>query len=215
MGCLFRLGCLFLLLCALVLGWFTRDRWMPERFRTHHVAAVAPSWEPLSPTGVDHTRAALTRLSQPRGPVFQTLSGADVASYVFSALAKQMPASTDSIAAMVNGDTVALRANVRMADLGGVGSLGPVASMLGDRERVQLTGTLRVVQPGLAEFLVRDVKVGQLSLPHAMISRLLANFTRGQRPSGIDADALPLAIPAYVGDIRVANGKITLYKNVD
>lgn len=214
MGCVFRLGCLVLLLCALVLGWFTRDRWMPARFRTHH-AAVAPTWEPLSPSGAEHTRAALARLSQPRGPVFQTLSGADVASYVFSELARQMPASADSIQAMVNGDTVALRANLRMADLGGVGSLGPIASMLGDRERVQLTGTFRVVQRGLGEFLVRDVKVGQLSLPHAMIGRLLANLTHGKRPEGVDADALPLAIPPYVGDIRVANGKITLYKNVD
>ncbi|HVX38061.1 MAG TPA: hypothetical protein VHB25_00715 [Gemmatimonadaceae bacterium] len=215
MGCLFRLGCLVLLLCAAVVGWFTRDRWMPQRFRAHHTVVAAPTWESLSPSGAERTRAALSRLSQPRGPVFQTLSGADVASYVFSELAKQMPASADSIQAMVNGDTVALRANVPLADLGGVGSLGPVASMLGDRERVQMTGTFRVVQRGLGEFLVRDVKVGQLSLPHAMIARLLGNFSRGKRPAGLDPNALPLSIPPYVGDIRVANGKITLYKNVD
>ena len=216
MGCLIRLGCLVVLLCALIVGWFTRDRWMPERFRAHHaVVAAAPAWEPLSPAGVEHTRAALAKLSQPRGPVFQTLSGADVASYVFSELAKQMPASADSLEAMVNGDTVALRANLRMADLGGVGALGPVARMLGDRERVQLTGTFQVVKRGVGEFLVRDVKVGAVSLPRAMIARLLGNLSRGKRPEGVDADALPLAIPPYVGDIRVANGKITLYKNVD
>jgi hypothetical protein len=29
MGCLVRLGCLVILFCAAVIGWFTRDRWMP------------------------------------------------------------------------------------------------------------------------------------------------------------------------------------------
>jgi hypothetical protein len=47
-----------------------------------------------------------------------------------------------------------------------------------------------------------------------MISTLIGRFDHGNRPAGVDADALPLPLPAYVGDIRVANGRITLYKNV-
>jgi hypothetical protein len=37
---------------------------------------------------------------------------------------------------------------------------------------------------------------------------------RGTRPVGVDTDALPLPLPSYIGDIRMANGKVTLYKNV-
>jgi hypothetical protein len=215
MGCIARLGCLFVLACAAVVGWFTRDRWLPERYRPHATAAAnAPAWERLSDAGAERTRVALDKLSQPRGPVFQTLSGADVASYVFGALAKTLPASADSVQAMVAGDKVSLRAVVNLSDLGGAGALGPLAGMLGNREPVQLTGSLRVVKPGTGEFQIQQAKVGAISVPRSMIATLVKRFGRGARPAGTDADALPLPLPAYIGDIRVANGKITLYKNV-
>ena len=85
---------------------------------------------------------------------------------------------------------------------------------LSERERIELTGTLRVVKPGLGEFQVQDAKLRGLSIPHGMISTLIGRVDRGPRRAGVDADAMPLPLPAYVGDIRVANGKITLYKNV-
>ena len=218
MGCIARLGCLGLLAVLAIAGWLTRDRWMPRRLQNTDHAAVAgraPGWEPLSDVGAQRTREALSKLSRPQGPVFQTLGGGDVASYAFSALARQLPASTDSIQAMVSGDQVSLRANVRLADLGGSGALGPFASMLGDRERVQLTGTFHVVKPGLGEFEIQDVRVRGMSIPHGMIPRLMTQFARGRRPAGLAPDALPLPLPSYVGDIRVANGRITLYKNVE
>jgi hypothetical protein len=45
-----------------------------------------------------------------------------------------------------------------------------------------------------------------------MIPKLMAKIERGARPQGVSADGLPIVIPKYVGDIRVANGKITVYK---
>jgi len=217
MGCLFRLGCLVLVLCAALAGWLTRDRWMP-RLTGHSVAppatAVAPTpvWEPLSQAGSDRTEAALQRLSQPRGPVFATLSGADVASYVFLTLAQQLPASTDSIMAGVNGDKIGLRASVRLDELSGAGSL---ARLFGDRAPVQLTGTLKVVRSGLAEFEIQDLMIRTLTLPRGMIPQILTQLSHAPRPAGVDQDALPLPIPPYIGDVRVSKGKITLYKSVD
>jgi len=202
------------LVIAAAVGWFTRDRWLPERFRSHPaVAAHAPTWEALTDAGADRTRSALTKLSQPSGPVFQTLSGGDVASFIFRELARQLPASTDSIQALVSGDQLSMRANVKLSDLGGAGALGALG-ILGDRERVQFTGTLRVVHPGLGEFQMQDVKVRGVSIPRGMISTLIGRFGHGARPAGVDDDALPLPLPPYIGDIRVANGRITLYKNV-
>lgn len=215
MGCIARLGCLFVLACAAVVGWFTRDRWLPERFRPHAaLSAKAPTWEPLTDAGAERTRAALARLSQPRGPVFQTLSGADVASYAFRELARQLPASTDSIRTMVQGDRLSMRASVKLSDLGGAAALGALGGMLGDREQVQFSGTLRVVRPGMGELQMQEVKVHGLSVPRGMIATMLGRFGKGVRPAGVDADALPLPLPSYIGDIRVANGKVTLYKNV-
>ena len=34
------------------------------------------------------------------------------------------------------------------------------------------------------------------------------------RPAGLDQNGVPIAIPSYVGDVRISNGRITLYKNV-
>lgn len=213
MGCLFRLGCLFLVLIAGVVGWFTRDRWMPAsmRARLSPPPAKVATWEPLSNAGADRTQAALAKLSQKSGPVFQTLSGADVASYAFKQLSKDLPPSTDSLQVLVSGERISTRAVVNTSDLKGLGALG---AMLGDREHVEMTGTFRVVRPGLGEFQVQDAKVRGLSIPHGMVGTLLNRFQRSARPEGVDPDALPLPLPPYVGDIRVANGKITLYKNV-
>lgn len=210
MGCIARLGCLFVLAILAVIGWFTRDLWLPARFHSHASVASAPTWQPLSAAGADSTQTALSKLSQSRGPVFQTLSGAAVASYVFRELARQLPPSTDSVQALVEADRMSMRASIDMSELRG---LGPAVGMISGRERVQFTGTLRVVGAGLAEFQVQQVRIGELPLPRRMIPTLIRRFERAKRPSGLDADALPLPIPRYVGDIRVANGKITLYKN--
>lgn len=215
MGCIARLGCLFLLAILAIVGWFTRDRWLPERFRTHAETVPTTTWQPLTDAGAQRTETALSKLGQSRGPVFQTLSGADVASYVVRQLASRLPASADSVQAMISGDRVSLRANVRLSELGGAGALGPLGGMLGDHEPVQFAGTLRVIRPGLAEYQIQNVKIRELSLPRGMIATLIRRMDRAQRPTGLDADALPLPIPRYIGDIRVANGKITLYKTVE
>src|SRR3954465_15858263 len=147
MGCLARLGCLIVLLVACAAAYLTRDRWMdklPWR-PTHTETAKAPiadsgspgsggvirqtlpntatttpdGWTPLTQSGANRAGAALQKLSTPRGPVFVTLAGGDVASYVFLQIAKQMPAATDSFAARIDDDHIRLRARMRTADLGG------------------------------------------------------------------------------------------------
>ena len=77
----------------------------PVLERAHRPDAPADGWTPLTEAGAAaHARRASAALSAPRGPVFVTLSGSDVASYVFLQIAKQMPASTDSFAARVDED---------------------------------------------------------------------------------------------------------------
>ena len=79
---------------------------------------------------------------------------------------------------------------------------------------VELTGSFHMLKPGLGEFEVQSAKVGQVALPQAMIPRLIQEIDHGTRPAGLRSDALPLPMPRYVSDIRIANGKVTLYKNV-
>jgi hypothetical protein len=213
MGCLSRLGCLVVLVVIGIVAWITSGQWFMTH-RTSAVTASGPTWEPITPQGAERTRQMLTRLSQPSGPVFGNLSGADVASYVFQALARQLPRSADSVEAAVIADRLYIRASVKLQDLGGASVLGPLAGMLGDRERMQFGGTFHVIRPQLAEYEVKDIKVKDFSIPQAMIPRVLSQTERGSRPEGLSPDGLPLVVPKYLGDVRIANGRVTLYKTV-
>lgn len=214
MGCFARIGCLVLLVLLAIVGWLTRDRWMPVvREKLGGEPRAVALWEPLSDERAERARRSLDRLSRPTGPVFANLTGAEAASYIYRALVRQLPRSADSVEAAVLGDRLALRASVELRDLGGQRALGPLAGLLGDRERVQFGGTFAVLRPGLAEFQVKEIRIRDFTVPRALVPRLIRQMGRGSRPDGIAPDALPLVIPSYIADIRVAKGKVTVYKN--
>src|SRR5438046_1637702 len=144
MGCIARLGCLMLLAILCVAGWFTRGLWMPERYRARLANTPAASWQPITDAGAQRGRDALEKLSQPRGPVFQSLSAGDVGSLAFGELTKRAAGSVDSVAGRIEGDRLSMRASVRLGEL--KEKLGPAAGLLADRETVELTGTLRVLR---------------------------------------------------------------------
>ena len=73
-------------------------------------------------------------------------------------------------------------------------------------------GTFALVRPGLAQFLVEDVRLGELPIPRGGIPKLLRQIRRGSMPPGVSETGLPFVVPPYVADARVADGKITLYK---
>lgn len=213
MGCIARLGCLVLLAILACIGWFTRSMWLPERFRPHTTATVVSGrWQPATTAGAQRAREALARLSQPKGPVFETLPAGDLASLAVGELTDRVGGSADSVAARVDGDRLTARARVDFSTIRG--KLGPLATMLSDREMVELSGGFHMLQPGLGEFEVQSAKVGQVALPQGMIPRLIQELDHGKRPANMRTNAFPLPMPAYVSDIRIANGKVTLYKNV-
>jgi hypothetical protein len=212
-GCFVRLGCLAALILALIAGWLTKDRWLP-RVTGRHAAVVAPApgWEPVSDPAAERMRVAFDKLYSTRGPVFVTVTPAEVASYVFRTLIKNPKARVDSVSARGVGDRISVRANIQLSALKDVSSLGPIAALLGDRQNVELTGTLHVLKRGLAELKVYELKVGDLAVPHALIPRVIRQLYPEPKPAGLAEDAVPFAIPNDLGDIRVANGKIILYK---
>jgi hypothetical protein len=217
-GCIGKIGCLFVLALLAAVGWIFRDRWLPMvrggagGGDTALVAAREGVWQPLTPQGGERARRALASLQQPAGPMTVTVGVSDLASYVFQELSRQLPPSADSVEAMAQGDRLNVRASVRLQELGGRDVLGPLAGMLGDRERLQIGGNLRVVRPGLGELVVREIRVGQLPIPSALIPRLLRQTSRRERPEGLSETGLPLRLPEYIGDVRVSGGAVTVTK---
>lgn len=218
-GCLRSIGCLVLLVVLGAAAWLFRGEWEPavRRIATGSLSSPdqsAAHWEPITAQGSSRARDAVDRLGAKSGPVFANVAPGDLASYVFDALTKQLPPSASNVEAAAIGEQLAIRADVRLADFGGPASFGPVAGMLSDREPIQFTGTLAITQPGLAEFRVTSMRIKDLAVPLAMIPTILQRMGHAPRPAGASPNGLPFAVPRYIADVRVHDGKITLYKTV-
>jgi hypothetical protein len=208
LSCLGRLGCLFVLLCAGVYAYLTRDRWMSRVTGKEDAATV--TWERVADPG--KARDDIAALGQSKGPAYVTVTAAELAALMVESTGHRLPAALDSVEAAVVDETVRVRARVRLDDIRGLDALGPLQGMLGNSERIELTGTMAVLRPGLGEFRVASVKVGELLLPRAAIPRLLARLDSSVRPEGVSPDGLAITIPEYIGDVRIARGEITIYR---
>ena len=212
-GCIRWIIILALVAVAIGAGWLLRDRWLANP-RAEERDASATIWQPLSPEASERARAAVQRLASNRGPVFESLYAGDVASYIFEELAKQLPKSAQDVHAAVIGERMYVMATVRLSELGGAAVLGPLASMLSERDTVRFGGVFEVVRPGLAQFRVQEIRVRDFPVPVRLIPRLLQQTRRGARPEGLADDGLALTIPPHIGDVRIGNGRVTMYKNV-
>jgi hypothetical protein len=213
-GCMKKIGCLVLLVVlAAAAAWLTRDRWYHRgRAGADGPLSTTVVWEPLTSEGAERARTAVASLAQRSGPSFANTRPGDLAAYVFMGISKQLPPSAQDVRAAAIDDRLYVKALVKLSDFGGAKVLGPLAGLLSERDTVQFGGNFEVVRPGLAQFRVREIRLRQLALPTGAIPRLLAQIRRGARPPGIADDALPLEVPTYIGDVRVSQGKVTLYK---
>ena len=205
-------GCLVVLVLALAAGWFARDRWEARQAAVAAAADTVVRWEALTAEGGERARAAIEGLGQRTAPVFASIGGGDLSSYIFITLAKQLPPSAENIEAAVIGDQLHVRASVDLNDFGGAGALGPLAAFLAGRETMQLGGSFHVIKPGLAEFRVAELRLRDFSVPKNLVPKLIRTFSKGARPPGVSDNALPLTVPEYLADVRIARGKVILYR---
>ncbi len=219
-GCLKRAGCLVLIIAIVgVWYWYARVEkpaatGTASESATTGAPAVNTGWKPLSPADADRGRVAVEALARRSGPVFTNLSPAEAASYIFLVVAKQLPPSARNAQASIRGDRLYVRSEVDLKDFGGAGQLGTIGMLLGSRDSVLLGGTINMIKPGLAEFTVQDVKLGHLQVPKSLVPRLITQMKRGKKVEGISPSGLPMVMPPYISDVRISNGKITLYKSV-
>jgi hypothetical protein len=219
-GCLKRAGCLVILICLIALWyWYARVErpaaaTSPAAGTATTAASVSSGWQLLTAADAARGQVAVQSLGRQSGPVFANLTPAEAASYIFTVVAKQLPPSAKNAEAAVIGDRLYVRSDVELKDFGGAKSLGPVGMLLGERDSVRFGGTINMLKPGLAEFLVQEVKLGRIDVPSGLIPRLLTQMKRGKPVEGISQNGLPMVMPAYISDVRISDGKITLYKSV-
>ena len=206
-GCLRRVGCLIVLAAIVAAGYY----WWT--IKASPSAPAAGAWHAVTATDASAGESAVTGLSASQGKVFANLTPAQAVAYLIQATAKQLPPSSTDVEAMVSGDQLHVRAVVPLRELGADRALGPLASMLSARDTVELAGRVDLIKPGLAQMHVTKAQIHQLAVPNAMIPKLVQQI-RHDAPAGIAPDAFPIPLPSYIGDIRIADGKVTLYKNV-
>jgi hypothetical protein len=212
-GCFRTVGCLTVGALVVVGAYVSRDIWLPKLTGKRPGAYV--QWERVTEDRGERARNEISSLGTTSGPVFTTLSASDVSALVLAEAQRRYPGAVQSAEAAVVEDQVKVRASIDLSQLRGMTGLGPLESMLGNsRQNVELTGTLDVVRPGVAELRVKEVKVGELIVPPPAIPQVVSRLSRGQREPGVAADGIPFPIPPYIGDVRVGKGKITLYKTV-
>ncbi len=190
-------------------GW--RPLGTAEAPKTTTVAR--PMWEPITVLNAERGKRQVESLRDSRGPVFANLTGAEAASYIFLSATRQLPKGAENAKASVQGNELIVRAEVPLAEFGAKKVLGPLAGILGDKDTLLLGGHINVVGPGLGEFVVTRLKVGKLTVPSPLIPRLISEIRKGERPVGVAPNALPMPVPEFISDVRIANGRITVYKN--
>jgi hypothetical protein len=218
-GCLKRAGCLvIIILLVAVWYWYARVESpaavTPTATGGAAATSVSSGWHALTAADAERGKVAVQSLERQSGPVFANLTPAEAASYIFMVLAKQLPPSAKNAEASITGDRLYVRSDVELKDFGGAKTLGPLGMLLGERDSVRLGGTINMLRPGLAEFLVQEVKLGRVEVPTALIPRLLTQMKKGKTVEGISQNGLPMVMPPYISDVRISNGKITLYKSV-
>lgn len=224
-GCFRRLTSLLILGVVAVAAFATRDLWLPRlraalgssapasALGNAPAAAADTGWAPFTATSAGAARTRVARLSAPRGPALVRLSGREFAALILDSLGAQLPPSADSVEVRVDGNEFQLRASVRLGDIGGRKALGPLAAMVGDRERLLLGGTLEPgSEPGVVQLKLTRIRIGEFAVPGPVVPRLVQAIKRGPAPAGVDPAAFPIRLPAGIGDARVANGMITLYR---
>ncbi len=208
-----KFGCFLLVLLLLAGAWFWYARVYTAPRPTAAVATPAAKlWQPVTPAAAERGRRALQSLSRPSGPVYANLTGSEAASYIFLVVAKQLPPSLENAEAAVIGNRLYVRSEVDLKELGGSGALGALGAFLGPRDSVTLGGTINMLSPGSGEFLIQEVKIGNLDLPRALIPRIVSRIKPASRTAEVSANGLPMKMPAYISDVRISNGRITVYK---
>ncbi len=214
-GCLKTVGCGTLLLVGAAAAYLTRDRWYPALRDGRDVEVVEAPLDTLSDVGANRAASGIRSLEQPSGPAFVNIAPADLASLILREASRRGPLPLKETRAGVIQDRLWLRGTLDLRQLRAQGALGALGALLGDAEDVELRGTLDIIRPGLAQFRVEALKAREFALPSAAIPRLLRQLDRGDRPEGVSDDGIAFNVPPHIGDVRIANGRVTLYKTVD
>jgi hypothetical protein len=84
--------------------------------------------------------------------------------------------------------------------------MGPLGGALRPTEPVQAAGPVQVTRPGAGEWRVRSFRIGDVTVPDAMVPGLV-----GRALGDLERTTVPVKVPEGIRSIRVRPGGATLY----
>jgi hypothetical protein len=160
-------------------------------------------------------RDRIAALGRRGGPAYVALTPAEFAAYVLGSALSEIARQDTSTQAVVQNGMLYIRTRIRLSDIGGKDALGPLARLFRDSEPLLVGGTVVPVRQGLAQFRLKEVAVRDIEVPRSVVGTLVRRWSPGTRPDSLATDGLPIPLPNDVVDVRLADGKVTLYKKTE
>ena len=206
MGCLRRVGCLVVLVVAGIGAWLARDLWWERVTGTPARAHI--EW-----SGPTRDSAAMAdRLARSRNAAWVSLDPGELATMLEAASGRVLLEPQVAIA----GDAIHVRGRLALSEVPTAGVLGPFAKLLSGEPRIEFAGRPSMAGRGTARIRVTDLRVAGVEVPGAARAALIRQLqSRGAEATdaGEGEGEIRFSVPAWLGDLRVANGKLTVYKD--
>lgn len=132
------------------------------------------------------------------------LSAAEMASLVGAGLDPAFRRQVDSVAVTLGNKRIGIEASL-LTDRIPRSVLGPLGSMVDKREHLSAAGTVELVEPGRAVWIVDRLTLGGFPFPREMIPRLL------ERALGSHSSEVPLAVPHGIRAVRIRPTGVSLF----
>lgn len=206
-GCLtlpFRvLGCLGLIL-LLVAGYLYRDRVVQfVRDLTGRRQPVAEVVGRPTEGGARRARDKIDSLNAWRADSV-VLTAPEMASLIGAGLDPAFRNQVDSLAVTLGDERIGIEASL-LTDRIPRSALGPLGSMVDKREHLSASGTVELVEPGRAVWIVDRLSLGNFPFPKDMIPRLL------ERALGSHSSEVPFALPHGLRAVRIRPTGVSLF----
>ena len=197
------LGCLGLLL-LLVAGYLYRDRVVD--FVRDLTGRSQPAPEVVGRPTEGAARRALDKIDSLNAWRADSvvLTAAEMASLIGAGLDPAFRHQVDSLAVTLGEGRIGIDASL-LTDRIPRSALGPLGSMVDKREHLSAAGTVELVEPGRAVWIVDRLTLGSFPFPRDMIPRLL------EQALGSHSSEVPIAVPHGLRAVRIRPAGVSLF----
>jgi hypothetical protein len=204
------IGCLVVLVVAAVAGFVYRDRLVAIYHRVRGTPEPPPAvYVRPAPGAAAQAETALGRLTRRGGAAWVDITAAQLAALIEREAAASGARVLDSVAVALGDQHIQVRGSLDVSVLPRR-LLGPLAQGLDRREPVVAGGTLAAQPDGRVLWTIDELKIGNFPFPRSVIPAILHAMSL----TDAQGAAVPIPLPAGVGDVRVSPSGVRVYRAV-